>query len=335
MRSGPDGADLVAAPAPPGGPASAPRRRAGAPSIVADPAENSLVIYASAADHERLSAMMAQLDRLPTQVLLEATIAEVSLGDELNFGLRWFFESGNVTGTLTDVASGGISSVFPGFSYLFSTGSMRVVLNALSSVTDVKIVSSPTLMVLDNKEATLQVGDQVPIITQQSRSTIDPDAPVVNSVEMKDTGVILSVRPHVNESGRVVLDINQEVSSVVATTTSGIDSPTIRQRKLTTTVVVADGESLALGGLIQDRDGLKRTKLPLLGDIPGVGNMFRRKETSIQRTELIIFIQPRIVHDVGEARRITDDYRDQLTLQDPDNRSRRETLRRDFDRSFD
>ncbi len=311
-----------------------PMAGADSPSIVADDTENSLVIYASSADHERIAAILGHLDRLPTQVLLEATIAEVTLGDELQFGLRWFFESGNFSATLTDAANGGISATLPGFSYLFSTGDVQVVLNALSSVTDVKIVSSPTLMVLDNREATLQVGDQVPIVTQTAQSTTDRDAPIINSVELKDTGVILAVRPHVNESGRVVLEIQQEVSSVVATTTSGIDSPTIRQRKLSTTVVVGDGESLALGGLIQERNSQTRSKVPLLGDVPLIGSAFRHKKDEYERTELIVFIRPRIVHDVEEARMITDEYRSQLILQSPAARNPGETIRRDAARAL-
>ncbi|MBA3520036.1 MAG: type II secretion system secretin GspD [Rhizobiales bacterium] len=305
-----------------------------APGITADEADNSLLIYASAEQHERIEDVLGRLDRLPTQVLLEATIAEVSLGDDLRFGLRWFLESGNFAGNLTDAESGGIGSVFPGFSFLFSTGNTQAVLSALSSVTDVKIVSSPTLMVLDNKKATLQVGDQVPIVTQTARSTTDGDAAIVNSVELRDTGVILVVQPHVNESGRVVLDIQQEVSTVVQTTTSGIDSPTIRQRKISTTIVVGDGESLALGGLIQDRNVQRRAKVPVIGDIPVVGNAFRRKEDSVERTELIILIRPRIVHDVEEARTITEDFRDGLVLTAPADRDPLETMERDAGRAL-
>jgi general secretion pathway protein D len=188
-------------------------------------------------------------------------------------------------------------------------------------------------MVLDNHEAMLQVGDQVPIVTQTAQSVTDPDAPVVNSVELKDTGVILAVLPHVNESGRVVLDVQQEVSSVIPTTTSGIDSPTIRQRKLATTVVVGDGETLTLGGLIQDHNSQSRTKVPVLGDIPVIGAAFRHKEDSVERTELIVFIRPRIVHDVAQARRITDEYRSQLTLQAPEARKPGETMQRDAARA--
>ena len=297
--------------------------------MTADDTRNSLLIFASATEHERIRALLAHLDQAPPQVLLEATIAEVSLGDELRFGLRWFFESGNFAGFLTDAVSGGIGATFPGFSYVFSTDDIKIVLNALSSVTDVKIVSSPTLMVLDNHEATLQVGDQVPVVTQTAQSVTDPDAPIVSSIEMRDTGVIRIVRPQINENGRVFLDILQEVSSVVETTTSGIDSPTIRQRKLSTSVVVGDGESLALGGLIQDRNSQRRGKVPVLGDIPLVGSVFRHKEDVVERTELIVFIRPRIVHDVEEARMATEEFRAQMLLEAPEYRDPGETMLRD------
>ena len=330
-----DAGELVAGPADLGDAVGGPFEAApGRLTIVPDDADGSLVVYASPADHERIAALLAQIDRMPLQVLLEATVAEVTLNDELRFGLRWFFENGNYSGRFTDTV-GALGGVVPGFSFLYTSSNLRVALTALADVTDVKIVSSPTLMVLDNEEARLQVGDQVPTVTQTAQSVTDPGAPIVNSVELRDTGVILHVRPHVNEGGRVVLDIEQEVSDVIPTTTSGIDSPTIRQRKLATTVVVADGESLALGGLIQDRNSQQRSKVPIIGDIPLIGSAFRRKEDIVKRTELIVFIRPRIVYDVEEARRITDEYRSQLTIRAPEERRAIEIMRNDAAREFD
>lgn len=326
--------DLVAAPAfEPAGMADIGAVDAvpGTMSIVPDDANGSLVVYASAEQHERIAALLAQIDRMPMQVMLEATIAEVSLNDELQFGLRWFFENGRFSGAFTD---GGSFGIVPGFSFLFAGSNLQVALTALASVTDVKIVSSPTLMVLDNEEASLQVGDQVPTVTQTAQSVTDPAAPIVNSVQLRDTGVILRVRPHVNESGRVVLAIEQEVSDVVATTTSGIDSPTIRQRKIATTVVVGDGESLALGGLIQDRNAQTRSKVPVVGDIPLLRTLFRQKRDVVDRTELIVFIRPRVVFDVEEARRVTDEYRSQLTIRPPEDRNPVDIMRNDLSREL-
>jgi general secretion pathway protein D len=172
-------------------------------------------------------------------------------------------------------------------------------------------------MALNNQKATLQIGDEVPIVTQQSVGTGAPNAPVINSITMKNTGVILTVTPRVNNAGRVMLDIEQEVSSVVKTTTSGIDSPTIQQRKISTRVMVNDGESLALGGLIQEKNSLSRGQVPILGDLPIIGNAFKNKTDGINRTELIIFIRPRVVRDIHEARDVTEEFRQQLNFETP------------------
>src|SRR5262249_30018188 len=149
---------------------------------------------------------------LPDQVLIEATIAEVTLNDELRMGVKWFFEKGGSQFSLTDTLVGAIAPAFPGFSYFYNSINVKVALDALSTVSDVNIVSSPTLTVMDGKRATLQVGDEVPIITQQAVAVITPGAPVVNSVTYRNTGVILGIVPRINEKGLVVLDIEQEVS---------------------------------------------------------------------------------------------------------------------------
>jgi general secretion pathway protein D len=285
--------------------------------VVADDANNSLLIFATAQGFERIKQVLVEVDSVPNQVLLEAVIAEVSLDDDLKFGVRWFLGDDKNHGTFSDAVTGAVSSVFPGFSYFLKSNDIGVALNAISSVTDVRVLSAPSLVVLDNKTATLQVGDQVPIVTQSAKGTAAGDAPIINNVELKDTGVILRVTPRVNDSGLVTLDIEQEVSSVVKTTTSGIDSPTIRQRKLKTSVVVNDAEALALGGLIQEKETTGKSKVPILGDIPVLGSAFRNKSNAVNRTELIIFIRPRVIRDVNEARRVTAEFRKELSIQAP------------------
>jgi general secretion pathway protein D len=276
--------------------------------IVADDPNNALLVFASAADYRRVKRVIENLDVVPNQVLIEATIAEVTLNDDLKFGVRWYFQnnSGIQSGTLTNLASGAVSSVFPGFSYAMRALNARITLDALNEITAVNVVSSPSLMVLDNRTATLQIGDQVPVATQTGVFTTGA---VVNSITFKDTGVILSVTPRINDNGRVLLDIEQEVSSVARTTTSGIDSPTIRQRRVKTTVVVNDGEALTLGGIIQDQASQGAEQIPILGDIPIIGNAFKQKTNGIRKTELLILITPRVVRDQSEARRVTDEYR--------------------------
>ncbi|AXS42394.1 type II secretion system secretin GspD [Breoghania sp. L-A4] len=279
--------------------------------VVADEANNAILIYATPDEYNAILTMLRQMDSLPNQVLLEATIAEVTLTDQLKFGLRWFFESGNFSLGLSDATGSAIGHNFPGFSFLFSGGQSAVALSALSSITDVNIISSPNLMVLDNRKAVLRIGDQVPIATQQAVDTTAINT-TINTIELRDTGIILTVVPRVNDSGRVILDIEQEVSDVVKTTTSGIDSPTIRQRKVTTTVVVNDGDSLALGGLIQQRADVTKSQVPILGDVPLIGNLFRQKEDTQKRTELLILITPHVVRDFREANDVTDEFRKQL-----------------------
>jgi len=320
--------ELVEGQAPPAGAAFSGQK--GTPSVVADVENNSLLISTTARGYDRIERILRQIDVLPTQVMLEAVIAEVTLNDELKFGVRWFFENGDFSIGFSDLANGGTGPSFPGMAWSFASSSLEFTLNALSSVTNVKVISSPTLMALNNQEATLQIGDQVPIVTRTATSVEDPNAPTVNTVEMKDTGIILNVTPRVNTSGRVLLDIEQEASSVVRTTTSGIDSPTIQQRKVQTRVAVNDGEALIIGGLIQERKTNQRGQVPILGEIPILGNAFKNKTNTIERTELVIFIRPKIVRNVDQARSVNEEYRRRLDFgasETPGNRIKRDLKR--------
>lgn len=301
-----------------GGPSGEPRIK-----VVADQSQNALLILASRDDYKRVARVIANLDVIPNQVLIEATIAEVTLNDDLKFGVRWFLQNqrGSQSATFSSAIDGALNSVFPGFSYVFRAANAQVTLNALNGVGRVNVLASPSLMVLDRKTATLQIGDQVPVTTQSAVSVLTPGAPVVNSVSYKDTGVILNITPRVNEAGRVLLEIEQEVSSVQRTTSSGIDSPTFARRRVHTTVVVSDGEGITLGGLIQDKTSRIATQVPVLGDIPILGNAFKDKQDLVEKTELVIMLTPRVVRDFNEARAVTDEYRRKVesfaTTRDP------------------
>lgn len=286
--------------------------------IVADETKNSLLIMANDRDYQRVLRVVQGLDVVASQVLIEAVIAEVSLNDDLQFGLQWqFAKNGTPTATFSNALAGGVAASFPGFNYAVNTANIAATLSALNALTHVNIISTPSLMVLDNKTARLQIGDQVPITTQTATSTVTAQTAIVNSITMQDTGVILSVTPRINESGRVQLDIEQEVSSVVKTTTSNIDSPTIQQRRVKTTVVVSDGEVLALGGMIQDNASKSSNQLPILGDIPGIGAMFANRKDSVQKTELVILITPKVVRDGTESRLVTEEYRRKMNVYMP------------------
>lgn len=272
--------------------------------VVADERRNALLIYGTAGQYTMLEQALSRLDAPREQVLIEATIAEVSLSKDLNFGVQWFLDRGSSTAGYGTAAT--IAASYPNFNYTFLTPNTRVVLSALSSVTDVQVLSAPRLMVLNNEMARLQVGDEVPVVVQQATSTLTSDSAVVNSVQYQSTGVILEVTPHINNSGAVVLDVNQEVSSVATTTTSGIDSPTIQQRKISSIVNVQDGETVALGGLISDSSNKTGSGIPFLSDIPVVGKLFGSDKTNHGRTELLVFLRPVIVRTVVQAREVTE-----------------------------
>ncbi|MDX2156498.1 MAG: type II secretion system secretin GspD [Hyphomicrobiaceae bacterium] len=301
-------------------------------TVVADEANNSLVITATANEYRRVRQILSRIDVAPSQVLLEATIAEVTLNDELKLGVRWYFQAGQSRFRLTDSPLGTIAPVVPGFSYFLNGSDIKVVLNALSSITNVNVVSSPTLMVLDNKKAVLQVGDEVPVATQSAVSVISPGAPIVNSVSFRNTGIILGITPRISDNGRILLEIEQEASDVVKTTSSSIDSPTIQQRRVRTSVAVANGESIMLAGLIQDKATRDRGQVPILGEMPVVGNLFKNKTDTIRRTELLIAITPRIVNDRHQVRGIVDEFRDKLNFNTRPQRERFPDRREQLDR---
>lgn len=275
--------------------------------VRADTSTNALVIVANPDDYRIVEAAIRSLDVLPTQILIEAVIAEVRLNDTLRHGVRWYFEKGLHGIGLT----GGASTSEPGgLTYSFGVPNAKIVLNALESVTNVEIVSSPALTVLNNQTATLKVGDQVPVATRSARSVTTPDAPLVNDIEMKDTGIILSVTPRVNASGLVMLDIKQQASDVVPTTSSTIDSPTIRQREITSTVAVDSGSEIVLGGIISRRQDRGKTGVPLLKDIPVLGAAFTSDgKIGSDRTELLVIIRPVIMANRAEVRAVTEEIK--------------------------
>ena len=294
--------------------------------IVADEKNNSLVIFARPREYRMIEDALKRLDVVPLQVLIEATIAEVTLNDNLQYGLQWFFSHAsnnlqllNNTNSSGGTATGLASDIMPqfsglaGFNYIVGGGQAKAVLSALSQLTNVNVISSPQLLVLDHHVATLQVGDEVPVPTAQIQSTLTAGAPLVNTIQYVNTGVILSVSPRVNVNGVITLDISQEVSNVDTTVAaSALNAPTISQRRVDTAVTVLDGETVALGGLITETRTVGNTGVPLLMDVPVVGSLFGTKQNSKARTELLILLSPRVVHDAAEARAATEELRGRL-----------------------
>lgn len=289
--------------------------------IIANRNNNALLIYATPREYTVIEGMLRKVDIIPLQVLIEATIAEVTLNDKLNYGTQ-FFLGGKLRGTLSQASSGetgtiatvagnaiGAAENFPGF--VLNNG-VREVINALASVTQIKVLSSPQVMVLDNEPARLQVGNIVPILTQSQQSTLTANAPIVNSIDYRDTGVILVVTPRVNSGGLVTLDLSQEVSDVLSTTTGNIDSPTFDQRLIRTRVAVQDGQTVGLAGLIRDNDSQMNAGIPVLKDIPLLGSLVSGQTNSRDRTELLVLITPHVVRDQRDARALTEDLRNEL-----------------------
>lgn len=281
--------------------------------VIADEKRNALVINATRREFRRVENVLRQLDVQPLQVLIEATIAEVALTDDLQYGLQWFFRSGNFQAILSRANNGAVNPSFPGFNTVFDNADARVVLTALSNITDVRVVSSPQLMVLTNETAVLHVGDSVPIPVQQATSVLTADAVVVNSIQYRDTGVTLQVTPRVNQGGLVTLDVDQDVSDAERTISSGIDAPTIRRRRIASTVTVADGETLGLGGLIRDAATESNDGIPILSTLPIVGPLFGTRGSNIGRTELLVLLTPRVVQNSQDARAITEEMRSRIT----------------------
>ncbi len=275
----------------------------GRATITADELNNALIIRATDQEYREILDLIAQMDVLSPQVLIEATIAEVTLNEDLTYGVRWFFENAESAVSFPAGApDGAFGPIVPGLNYSYLDNNVSVALDTLASVTDVTVLSAPSIMVLNNQAANLQVGDEVPIITQQAQSVIDSGAPIVSTVQLRNTGVILEVKPRINASDMIVLEITQEVSDVAATTTSGIDSPTIQQRRFTSTVAVKDQSTIALGGLIRETYTDNESGIPVLKDIPALGYAFKSRDISKRRTELIIFLTPRIIRNDADAR---------------------------------
>lgn len=291
--------------------------------VVADEKNNAIVVYAKPRDYRMIEGVIRQLDVVPLQVMIEATIAEVTLNNTLQYGVQWFLSHASNKFELTAPPGGGGTATgigtaadvlpsFPGFNYVLGGGEGKLVLSALSEVTHVDVVSAPHLVVLDHQTAYLQVGDEVPTVTASAISTITSNAPIVNSIQYIGTGVILQVTPRVNNSGLVSLDIDQSVSDVSTTTSSTINSPTISQRRITTSVTVQDGETVALGGLILDNRTVDHNGIPILKDIPVVGSLFGQSSDTKARTELLVLLTPRILRNQHDATAATDELRERM-----------------------
>jgi general secretion pathway protein D len=297
--------------------------------ITADVTNNAVLVYANQESQRIVEQTIRQIDRPQRQIAIEATIAEVTLNDKLNYGVQFFLASkqgslvnttatgGSTLNTIeppsnaVNAAAGALlNRALPGFNLLVgSENSPRVILDALHNLTDVKVLSNPSLVVLDNQPATLQVGDQVPFSTGTA-TVLTANNTVVNTIDYKNTGIILRVLPRANSNGNVVLDIEQEISSVAAGSTPL--QPTISQRRVKSSIAVASGQTVLLAGLITETENKQRQGIPLLDQIPGVGDAFSHQTNTRARTELILFIRPTLIRDAVDAHVVAEEMRTKM-----------------------
>jgi general secretion pathway protein D len=290
--------------------------------IIADEATNSLVIHATAQDYKMIEAALRHLDIVPLQVLIEASVVEVTLTDDLQYGVEWFFNNklgndftgrGNLNLLGENRRARQFFRPFGGFSYglLNSQNQVSVALEILADKTKVNVLSSPSLMVLDNQAATIKVVDRIPVRTTEIQQVTAGDAPVVSGIEYFDAGVILEVTPRINVGGRITLELVQDVTEFnLGAGVAG--NPTFRQRNIQSTVTVQSGETLVLGGLIQDSKDTGRSGIPLLMDVPILGRLFSETTSFVDRRELIVLMTPKAVRSEEESRTVTEEFRQRL-----------------------
>jgi general secretion pathway protein D len=339
-----------AAPAAPAAPGTSPQAAApvtasAGPStggfIQADPSSNSLIITAPEPLYKQVRALIDQLDTRRAQVYIESMIVEVSGGDAADFGFQWqgllgqsgdkfgvatgtnFGGQGNIIGITGAAASGNpaaaASAIGQGLNVALLRNyggvySLAAILRALQSQTDTNVVSTPNLITLDNEEAKIVVGENVPFITgqftQQGGATTNP----FQTIERKDVGITLRIRPQIGENGAIRMTIFQEQSSVKTDVAAGTTNagPSTTKRSIEGTVTVDDGQILVLGGLIEDRYQTTRSKVPFLGDLPIVGGLFRSESRERRRTNLMVFLRPVVMRDAESAVRLSTDRYEQM-----------------------
>lgn len=284
--------------------------------IVADESTNSLLIMAEPKEWRAMRSALTKLDKTPAQVLVEVSIWEVTLSDDLKYGVEWFFNS--QTGGDGTVGGGRLSldnqlgRIGTGFSYVFTGNDWRSVINLLSSKSNVKSLSSPSVLVLDNREATIQVGTQQPISTGTTSFPTSGTPTTTQNFSLKDTGVQLTVRPRVNAGGLVVMDIQQEVTDIGSQPDPVTGQSTFLKRAIESSVAIQSGDTIILGGLIQDNTRTGDAGIPYLHTLPFVGPLFGYKTETGARTELLVTISPRAVNRYRDFDRIGEAFRDKM-----------------------
>ena len=292
----------------------------GSVKIIADQINNALVIQATAQEYAMIEDTIEQLDVLPRQVLIDAQIYEVLLDDSIAFGLSAILQN---RGTLQNPQTVG-SFAAPGgappslsaqtFAFVGRARELVLFLNASENRSKVRTLSAPSVLVSDNMPAQFTVGAEVPVPTSSSVTPVQSDGTnlFAQTIQFRETGVIMDVTPQINDSGNVTLEIRQEVSQASANTTSGVVAPVIGKASVNSTVVIRDGQTIAIAGFIRESQDLIRNRIPLLGRIPVVGGLFGSTSRSTSRTELIILITPHVIRNYADTDLATTELTEKL-----------------------
>lgn len=306
---------------PAAGQEAAPARPAQSTRLVVDEARNSLLFYGAGKEWAQLQPLIKKMDKPAKLVLIEVTIAEITLSDEKNWGIEWMIREiglGDFSGSLRTLGGTGIGA--SGLTGLVfnnnNTGQIVAKLNAFASNKAVTLVSTPRLMVKSGEEAAIDVGTEIPIATAQGTTAdIQPgegSTGIIQSIQYRRTGTLLRLKPIVHSGGRVDLEISQEVSEARANTLTNLPSPEIFNRKIETQLSLEDGGSVLLGGLISSNKDREDRGVAWLKDIPLIGQLFRSNSRSSSRTELVMLIIPYIVNNAEQAQAVTDAFRERL-----------------------
>jgi general secretion pathway protein D len=279
----------------------------GGPRIVADPRTNSIMVYSTYSIYRRMQEVLQALDVPQSQVVIEATVIEVDLTDQLQSGVQFLLESSGVTvgSSGNTVPTEGAAGGYIGISTSLGNLDVEAVLGALGSVTRVKVISSPYLTVMDGRSARLVIGDQIPFQTREQTSSNTGGVTVTEDVELLDTGIILEVTPRIHSTNAVDLTINQSVTTPSESIREGDRTPIIATRNIQSQILGQSGRTILLGGLIQDRLERGRSGVPGLSDVPVVGGLFRSDTDRIRRVELLVMITPRVIRSSSQIEDLT------------------------------
>jgi general secretion pathway protein D len=278
---------------------------------------NSLLIQATQNQYSSIQAAIERIDQEPLQVLIESQILDVELNEDLAFGVNWYLTNNpdavggdeNIGDGFDTLTMGGSTNFFASIVGPLGNGFIKATINALDSVTDIRSLGAPSLLVRNNATATITVGTQVPV--QSSSISTGGTGNVVSSAQYVSTGVTLTVTPRINPGGLVYMDVTQEVSRPGARDPdiSASGNPPINNKSVTSQVAVQSGQTIFLGGLISEQSSKGRTGVPYLNRIPGIGNLFGSTTTSTLRSETIVMITPTVIENTNDLKTVSDDIR--------------------------